>query len=205
MTAIQTFLNLPPLDNGDKLTRAEFERRYQYLTTNIQGNPPIMKELTEKHQKNKSLYDEDFQEWIAETIAKLQSKDFDALDIEHLIEELTDLGKSEKNALRSNLKVLLTHLLKLKVQFDAPDMMKSSWYDSVNEHRERVLDDLISTPSLKSYLDEAVAEAYPGARKLAIKDSKKAKFGVRISDESKYPISCPFSMEQILDEDFYGI
>lgn len=155
--------------------------------------------------KSKPLYDKDFQKWISETIQLLQQREFEAIDIEHLIEELTDLGKAEKNALRSNLKVLLAHLLKLQVQSDAPDTMKSSWYDSVNEHRERVLDALISTPSLKSYLEEAITEAYPGARKLAIKDSKNAKFGVRIPNEDEYPMTCPFSIEQILEEDFYGM
>lgn len=164
-----------------------------------------MKELTEKKLKVESLYESDFQKWISETISVLQAGEFDALDIEHLIEELQDLGKAEKKALQSNLKVLLAHLLKLKVQFDSPNTMQSSWYDSVNEHRERVLDDLQSTPSLKTYLEKGIVEAYPGARKLAIKDSKKAKFGVRVPEESEYPLNCPFSIKQILDEDFYGI
>lgn len=164
-----------------------------------------MKELTDRKLQLKSLYEKDFQNWISETIVQLRSGEFDGLDIEHLIEELQDLGKAEKKALQSNLKVLLAHLLKLKVQFDSPDTMQSSWYDSVNEHRERVLDDLDSTPSLKTYLEKAISEAYPGARKLAIKDSKKAKFGVRVPNESEYPTSCPFSINKILDEDFYGI
>ena len=32
---------------------------------------------------------------------------------------------------------------------------------------------------------------------------KKAKFGVRIPLENEYPITCPFSIEQLLDDDFY--
>jgi hypothetical protein len=63
---------------------------------------------------------------------------------------------------------------------------------------------LTDTPSLKSFLGEAVEKAYPEARKLAIKQGKLAKFGVRVPEESEYPMMCPFSMEQILDEDFYG-
>ena len=152
-----------------------------------------------------TLYDSDLQLWIEQTIQQLQNHEFDSLDIEHLIEELVDLGKSEKNTLRSNLKILLAHLLKLKIQDDAPDSMKGSWYSSVVEHRQRVLDNLADTPSLKSFLVEAVEKSYPDARKLAIKEGKLAKFGVRIPEESDYPITFPFSIEQILDEDFYGL
>lgn len=151
-----------------------------------------------------TLYDGDFGLWIEQTIQQLKERQFEELDIEHLIEELEDLGKSEKRALESNLMVLLAHLLKLKIQYDAPDTMTGSWYDSVNEHRQRVQKSLHDTPSLKPYLATAISSAYPDARKLAIKDSKKAKFGVRISPENDYPHTCPFSVEQILDDDFYG-
>jgi hypothetical protein len=152
-----------------------------------------------------TLYDNDLQLWIEQTIQQLQNHEFESLDIEHLIEELVDLGKSEKNTLRSNLKILLAHLLKLKIQHDAPDSMKGSWYSSVVEHRQRVLDNLADTPSLKSFLVEAIEKAYPDARKVAIKEGKFAKFGVRIPAESDYPITFPFSIEQILNEDFYGL
>lgn len=151
-----------------------------------------------------SLYEQDFCLWIEQTIQKLKSREFESLDIEHLIEELTDLGKSEKNALKSNLTILLAHLLKLTVQHDVPNMMKGSWYDSVVEHRQRVLNNLADTPSLKSVLLETLEKAYPDSLKIAIKEGRLAKFGVRIPEESEYPTTCPFSIEQILDEDFFG-
>ncbi|WP_016950457.1 DUF29 domain-containing protein [Anabaena sp. PCC 7108] len=151
-----------------------------------------------------TLYDHDLQLWISQTIQQLQNHEFESLDIEHLIEELVDLGKSERNTLRSNLKILLAHLLKLQVQHHVPDSMKASWYTSVVEHRQRVLDNLTDTPSLKSFLVEAVEKAYPDGRKIAIKEGKLAKFGVRVPEESEYPLTCPFLIEQILDEDFYG-
>ncbi|HBL13183.1 MAG TPA: DUF29 domain-containing protein [Cyanobacteria bacterium UBA11162] len=152
-----------------------------------------------------TLYDRDWQLWIQQTIQQLQNHEFESLDIEHLIEELVDLGKSERNTLKSNLTILLAHLLKLMVQHDVPNSMKRSWYSSVLEHRQRVLNNLADTPSLKSFLVEAVEKAYPDGRKLAIKEGKLAKDGVRVPEESEYPITCPFSIEQILDEDFYGL
>lgn len=156
-------------------------------------------------KKSKTLYEQDLQLWIKQTIDQLQNRQFEELDLENLIEELQDLGKSEKRVLESNLMVLLVHLLKLKVQYDVPNMMKGSWYDSVDEHRQRLQDDLSQTPSLKSYFLTAIGQAYPSARKVAIKEGKRAKFGVRIPQESEYSLSCPFTPEQILNEDFYGL
>lgn len=153
---------------------------------------------------SKTLYDYDLQLWIQQTIEQLKNGKFESLDIEHLIEELVDLGKSEKNTLRSNLMILLAHLLKLRVQSEVPDTMKGSWYSSVLEHRQRVLNNLADTPSLKNFLGEAVAKAYADGRKLAIKEGKLAKFGVQVPKESEYPLKCPFTIEQILDEDFFG-
>ncbi|MEA5511512.1 DUF29 domain-containing protein [Crocosphaera sp. UHCC 0190] len=153
---------------------------------------------------SKTLYDQDFQKWIETTIYQLQKGEFSSLDIDHLVEELTDLGKSEKRALESNLMILLAHLLKLKVQHDAPSSMKDSWYGSIIEHRQRVQKNLRDTPSLKAYFKTAIENAYSDARKIAIKEGKLAKFGVSIPQENEYPKSCPFSQEQILDEDFYG-
>lgn len=150
------------------------------------------------------IYEQDFNLWIEQTIGQLKNREFDSLDVEHLIEELVDLGKSEKNALKGNLMILLAHLLKLKVQQAAPDSMKGSWYSSVLEHRQRVLNNLADTPSLNSFLAEAVEKAYPAARKLAIKEGKLAKFGVKIPEEGEYPAACPFTTEQILNEDFFA-
>ncbi|MGK7940748.1 MAG: DUF29 domain-containing protein [Crocosphaera sp.] len=151
-----------------------------------------------------NLYETDFNLWLEETIHKLENNQFEALDKVNLIEELRDLGKAEKNALESNLMILLAHLLKLTVQADAPETMKNSWYNSVIEHRKRIKKQLYKTPSLKSYLPKIVEEAYNDGRDIAIKEGKKASFGVRIPNESEYPHQCIFTIEQILDDDFFS-
>ncbi|GFE70874.1 hypothetical protein CFPU101_34840 [Chroococcus sp. FPU101] len=40
-----------------------------------------------------TLYNQDFQIWLENTIASLKNRDFNTLDVENLIEELTELGK----------------------------------------------------------------------------------------------------------------
>ncbi len=114
------------------------------------------------------------------------------------------MGKAEKNALESNLMILLADLLKLKVQADAPDMIKNSWYNSVIEHRKRIKKQLSKMPSLKSYLPNILEESYQDGRDIAIKEGKLASFGVRIPDEFGYPELCPFTVAEILDDEFYG-
>ena len=42
------------------------------------------------------LYDRDYLQWVEDIANKLRARDFDHLDIENLIEEIEDLGKSEK-------------------------------------------------------------------------------------------------------------
>lgn len=164
-----------------------------------------MTTLINQKGENVSLYDQDFQLWIEQTIKQLENSDFEQLDRQHLIEELLDLGKSEKRALESNLMILLAHLLKLKVQANAPEMMQQSWLNSVDEHRKRIQKTLKATPSLNTALADLIESAYPDAYQLAIKEGERAKFGVTFSDEEAYPIACPFSIAEILDEDFYGI
>jgi hypothetical protein len=82
--------------------------------------------------------------------------------------------------------------------------MKGSWYSSITEHRFRIKKDLQENPSFKNYLHEVISLAYADARKLAIKESKNAKLGVRKPDEAEYPLDFPFTLEQLLDDDFYG-
>lgn len=116
-----------------------------------------------------NLYEQDFQQWLIETSNCLRSGDFSSIDTDHLIEELNDLGKSSRLALESNLTILLAHLLKLTIQADVPDTMKQSWYNSVDEHRQRVKKQLAKNSSLQSYWHTVLEEAYGDGRKLAIK------------------------------------
>lgn len=151
-----------------------------------------------------NLYEQDFNLWLQQTIISLENQDFSDLDIKNLIEELRELGKADKNALESNLMILLAHLLKLIIQKDAPETMKISWYNSVIEHRKKVQKQLKKTPSLKSYLPSVLQESYLDGRDIAIKEGKRASFGVPMPDESEYPKNCPFTIDEILDDDFYG-
>ena len=65
-------------------------------------------------QANKNLYNTDYQLWVVKTVKQPENKQFDALDLPNLIEEVSDLSRREKRKLESLLTRLFEHLLKLK-------------------------------------------------------------------------------------------
>ena len=59
-----------------------------------------------------TTYETDIIAWANEQAAFIRAGKFDLLDIEHIAEEIEDVGKSEKRELASRMAVLLMHLLK---------------------------------------------------------------------------------------------
>ena len=144
---------------------------------------------TTPHQQ---LYDADFMQWIDRAAQLLKQGKFNELDLENLIEEVESLGRSEKNALKSNLSVLLMHLLKWQYQ---PSKRTNRWQSTILEHRDRIQLSLESSPSLKNDYLDALAQRYAVARKRAALET-----GL---DISTFPEMCPYGTQQILDEEFW--
>jgi hypothetical protein len=57
-------------------------------------------------------YDRNLYTWSHVQAALLRERKFDQIDLEHIAEEIEDMGKSEQRALESCLEALLMHLLK---------------------------------------------------------------------------------------------
>ncbi len=72
-----------------------------------------------------ALYDEDLYTWSLEQASLLRKRKFDQVDLEHIIEEIEDMSKSEKRTLQSFLETLLMHLLKWQYQ---PVLIKGEIY-----------------------------------------------------------------------------
>ena len=96
-----------------------------------------------------NLYETDIVAWASEQAELLRSRQWSALDIENIAEEIQDAGKSERRELDSRIAVLIGHLLKWKFQ---PEKRSKSWIDTIELQRERVADRLRLTPSLKHSL-----------------------------------------------------
>ncbi len=100
----------------------------------------------------KSLYESDYLLWTQETIAKLKARDFDHVDFENLIEEIEDLGRSQKREIRSRLKTLIEHLLK-RIYVDMPYCF-NGWENTIDEQRQEIKVELLDSPSLRRLWDE---------------------------------------------------
>ncbi|MBD2006391.1 MULTISPECIES: DUF29 domain-containing protein [Cyanophyceae] len=145
-------------------------------------------EITANQQ---SLYDTDYLIWIKTTVEKLRVHDYSNIDWENLIEEIEDMGRSERRSLESNLIIVLTHLLKWQYQ---PELRSGSWKGSIVEHRRRIRKALKESPSLKPYLEEVFAECYLDAVEQASAETE--------LPVETFPQLCPYTSAEILDSDF---
>jgi hypothetical protein len=137
------------------------------------------------------LYEKDYLLWIEQVVQLLQEDNFALLDIPNLIDEIEDMGKSQKQSVESNLEIILMHLLKYKYQ---PTMRSNSWRYSILEHQNRLHKSFKTSPSLNRYYLDIFPECYTTARKLAA-----AETGIAIAN---FPTESPFTPEQVLDEDY---
>lgn len=86
-------------------------------------------------------YDTDIVAWAQEQARLLRAGRFDALDIEHIAEEIEDVGKSEQRELENRMAVLLAHLLKWQHQPDRSHIINSTCSDLLlGAARERLAD-----------------------------------------------------------------
>jgi hypothetical protein len=144
--------------------------------------------VTEQHP---SLYERDFYLWIEQQAALLREKRLDELDVANLLEEIEWMGRKDKKSIKSNLFIVLLHLLKHEFQ---PKRRSRSWLDSVLEHRQRLRDDLEESPSLRGHLEAVLPDAYADARARAITQTGMS--------ERAFPRTSPYSLEQALDPEF---
>ncbi len=133
----------------------------------------------------------DFNSWIDQTVQLLQQRRWHEVDVEHLIEEVEELGKSERRAIVSQLIRLLLHLLKWQYQ---PQRCSDSWLDSITDARTQIELAIEDSPSLKNYPLEKLKESYQRARRQASKQTN--------IEISVFPEECPYLLEQILDENW---
>lgn len=139
-------------------------------------------------------YQTDIIAWANEQAALLRAGNLSALDIEHLAEEIEDVGKSEQRELASRMSVLLAHLLKWQFQ---PERRGTSWQRTFKEQRRAIAAHIKETPSLKTTLDNK--NWFEGAWADAVAKSI-ADTGLEV-----FPENCEWSVEQMLSQDFFPV
>lgn len=138
-------------------------------------------------------YEKDIIAWANQQALLLRTGRFSELDIEHIAEEIEDVGKSEQRELVSRMAVLLSHLLKWQYQ---PARQCSSWMKTIKEQRRAMEKRLKKTPSLKSSLndEEWWIDVWLDARTMAEKETA--------IDFEKFPDECPWTTENIFSQDW---
>ncbi len=150
--------------------------------------------LTQPNQLTKSLYDTDYHLWVLETLKKLENKDFESLDLENLIEEVSDLSRRQKKKLKNLLRNLFEHLLKLKYWQAEHNNNFRHWQGEITNFRKQIKDELEDSPSLTSYLLEVLDKCYQDGREIA---AMRSGLSVEI-----FPEKAIANLEQILDENW---
>jgi hypothetical protein len=137
-------------------------------------------------------YAADFFAWTQDQGRRLRDLRPNSIDWENVAEEIESLGKSQRSEIRSRLIVALTHLLKWAYQ---PENRSNSCRASVTGARNEILDELSESPSLRRYPGEVLGRQYPVARLGASGET-----GLPLET---FPAECPYTIEQVLDRDFW--
>ena len=134
-------------------------------------------------------YDQDVVAWASEQARLIRTGQFDKLDVEHIADEIEDVGKSEKRELASRMAVLLAHLLKWQFQ---PARQSKRWQRTIKEQRKSLALHLGEVPSLKTTLQDRrwLDAVWADAVTKAIEDTGLENF----------PDVCPWPVENVLDD-----
>lgn len=139
-------------------------------------------------------YEQDVVAWANEQAALLRAGKLSSIDVEHIAEEIEDVGKSEQRELSNRMAVLLSHLLKWEFQ---PERRGASWEATIHTQRNSIERRIRKTPSLKTSLDDADwwADAWDDALEATSKET-----GLSYK---AFPEKCPWSAEAVMDQSFF--
>ncbi|MGD9614406.1 MAG: DUF29 domain-containing protein [Alphaproteobacteria bacterium] len=143
-------------------------------------------------------YEDDFYAWTqyqAQVLRSLRTRD-NRFDRDNLVEEIESLGRSERDAVRSQVERILIYFLKLA--YSPAREPRFDWVRSIIEARSALENKL--SPSLRRDAEERLARLYVLARKQAALDLLKHH---EDAAAQSLPTECPYTLDQILAEDWY--
>ena len=111
------------------------------------------------------------------------------VDLEHVAEEIEDLGKRDRWAVSSQMLRLLLQQMKRRTQ---PERESARWRHSIVNSQERIAHRLKDSPSLVGYLEQELPGIYLRAARGAVFET-----GVK---SVSLPDRCPFTLDRLLGE-----
>ena len=139
----------------------------------------------------KQLHDRDFNLWIEQIKLKIQQQDLKDMDWDNLLDEIDDMGASQKRALDSYTQRLIEHILKLKYWQSEVERCRNGWMVEVTNFRSRINRILKKNPSLKNYLVSEYSDIYHDAVKA-------------MALLFEIPKNELIELEQIMQDDYFG-
>jgi hypothetical protein len=143
------------------------------------------------------LYEEDFFAWTRSQARELRrfarSRPNLALDVEHIAEEIADLGKERRDSVRSWTARIIEHLLLL--EHSPAQEPRRGWIDEVVNFRSEIERRLSRT--LQRDLKRRLPLLYGEARRNL--QRKLERYGeAEIAD--RFPEACPYELDQVLGD-----
>jgi hypothetical protein len=135
-------------------------------------------------------YDRDVYAWSKAQADLLRARRFDEVDLEHLIEEIEDVGASLGRSVRNRTITIIEHLLKLE-HAPATDP-RPGWRQTVRTQRVKLRRAL--TPTLRRELEAELQAFYADARDLAA--GTLADHGETAAAQA-LPAACPYDLDRI--------
>jgi hypothetical protein len=145
-------------------------------------------------------YEDDFYAWTqhqAEVLRSMPVTD-NRFDREHVAEEIEDLGKSERDAVRSQIRRIIEHFLKLA--YSPAEEPRFEWMHSIADARSALEDKLTAT--LRRDIEGALEKLYSDGRRRAALSL--GAFGEHDAAQA-FPAECPYSLDEICQQDWYPI
>jgi len=150
--------------------------------------------------RTEDLYEADFYVWTQRQAAALRRlaalRPNVDLDFPHLIEEVEDLGTSQRDAVRSQLRRIIEHGMKL--EYSRAVDPRGGWYDSIIDARIVLADKL--SPSLRRDLEDHWSRLWTQARTKA--DNGLRRFG-EADAADLLPVTCPYALDDLLADGWY--
>jgi hypothetical protein len=141
------------------------------------------------------LYERDYYTWTQEQARALRDHRIEEVDWTNIAEEIEDLGKREKRALRSQLVRLIGHLLKFAYAREVMWANSSrGWELSIQGARREAQMYIDENPGLRPHVEQIFRSAYERARLEVMK-------ALRLAD-SAIPETPPWTLDEIIDDAF---
>lgn len=171
---------------------------------------------TQQAREQKGLYDRDYYTWARQQADALRRRDFDAVDWEKVTEEIEALVRGEESSLGSQYARIIEHMLKLQYRQATEIDPVAGWENSVDHARAEIDEILEDSSGLKDKRDQLFHEAWPRARRRAIKahvnhatatirnDSLRHRERKRLTREwsRALPQENPYTRQQVEDSDW---